>query len=98
MFTSRGRRPALGGIDLRAHVRRRLEEIRTALIERNGSDSVELMGRSYRLERLDELEAGLPVIVTGFEIRDALPRALRDQVDTLAHYTLGSDGRLTPCQ
>jgi hypothetical protein len=61
------------------------------IVEVNGEDAVDLMSRAYGLDRLDDLDAGLPVEVSLYEVLD---HTERQGLDGPTSCTLDADGLL----
>ena len=85
------KRSTAAGPDLRARLRARLIEIRAMVIEANGPEALEVMGRAYDLDRIDALDRGDPVRVVLYEVFD---HTERPGANPHAVCTLDPDGRL----
>lgn len=85
----RKRRTGSGGPDYRRYLLHRLRRIQDSLVASHGVLHP-LVAPAYDLDRIDALEAGQDVRVTGYEISDLGPR-----VEPLGAYIITSNNRLT---
>ncbi len=84
----RKRRTASKGPDYRRYLLHRLRRIREEATGRSNIPE-EFANQAYGLGRIEALETGQNVRVTGYEISDLEPR-----VESLGAYTITSDNRI----
>jgi hypothetical protein len=83
----RKREPATGP-DVRGYLRKSLDSIIGRLVARDGAVN-EVFERAYRLDRIEDLKAGRPVDVIGYEISGVVPG-----IERMTLYTIDEKGRV----